>query len=424
MNAARLAGMLVLQLAVIVTACRLCGWAMKRIFGQPKVIGEIIAGVVLGPTVFGLLAPDAQAWLFPPPSRNVLYVMAQLGIGLYMFAVGLGFNHEHFRANAKSAAAVSLAGVAAPLLAAVALAPWLMDSPGLFSQGLGLPQAMLFLGACIAITAFPVLARIVEERGLGNTRLGALAMSSGAIGDVFAWTMLAVVLADLDARAGRAVIAIGGSALFILCMLFIAPRLLAPLERAAQRQGRAGSLALGLCLGAFLLSAWVADRVGLHSVFGGFLLGAVMPRGLLANQLRRLVEPLAIGVLVPAFFCYSGLNTQLALVLDAGLLPVTLAILAASIVTKFGACWAAARLTGQDNPTALAIGALMNTRGLMELIIVNIGLQSGIIQPALFSILVLMTVATTLMATPLLDWIRSRKPQPVGSAHVHEAVDR
>jgi Kef-type K+ transport system membrane component KefB len=146
-------------------------------------------------------------------------------------------------------------------------------------------------------------------------------------------------------------------------------------------------------------------------VFGGFLLGAVMPRGLIANALRRLLEPLAVVVLVPVFFCYSGLNTQLGLVLDPALALVTLAVLSASIVTKFGACWVAARLTGQDNATALAIGALMNTRGLMELIIINIGLQRGIIQPALFSILVLMTMVTTLMATPLLDWIRGREPQ-------------
>jgi Kef-type K+ transport system membrane component KefB len=413
MNAAHLAGMLLLQLAVIVVACQLCGWAVKRIFGQPKVIGEIIAGVVLGPSVLGLLAPSAQAWLFPQASRNALYLVAQLGIGIYMFVVGLGFHHEHFRASAKSAATVSLAGVAAPFLAAVALTPWLMATPGLFGLGIGLPQAMVFLGACIAITAFPVLARIVEERSLGNTPLGALALSAGAIGDVFAWTTLAIVLADLDAQAGRAAITIGGSVLFVLFVLFIAPRLLAPLERAAERRGRARGLDLGACFGAFLLSAYVADRLGLHSVFGGFLLGAVMPRGLIANELRRLLEPLAVIVLVPVFFCYSGLNTQLALVLDLALVLVTLAVLSAAIVTKFGACWAAARLTGQDNATALAVGALMNTRGLMELIIVNIGLQRGIIQPALFSILVLMTMVTTLMATPLLDWIQKAQPDPL-----------
>jgi Kef-type K+ transport system membrane component KefB len=376
------------------------------------VVGEIIAGVLLGPSVFGLLAPVAQAWLFPPASRNALYVMAQLGIGLYMFVVGLGFRHDHFSAHAKSAAAVSLAGVAAPFLAAVALAPWLIGTPGLFGPQIELPQAMVFLGACIAITAFPVLARIVEERSLGDTPLGVLALSSGAIGDVFAWTTLAIVLADLDAQPGRAVIAIGCSVLFILFMLFIAPRLLAPLERVAQRRGRAGGLVLVTCVGAFLLSAYVADRVGLHAVFGGFLLGAVMPRGLVANALRRLLEPLAVIVLVPVFFCYSGLNTQLALALDPSLVLVTLAVLGASIVTKFGACWAAARLTGQDNPTALAVGALMNTRGLMELIIINIGLQRGIIRPALFSILVLMTMVTTLMATPLLNWFGRRHPQP------------
>lgn len=414
MNAARLAGMFLLQVGAIIVACRLCGWAMQRILGQPRVVGEIIAGVVLGPSVFGLLAPEAQAWIFPQESRQALYLAAQLGIAIYMFVVGLGFHHEHFRANAKSAAAVSLAGVAAPFLAALLLTPWLMRTTGLFGADIAQPQAMVFLGACIAITAFPVLARIVEERSLGNTPLGALALSSGAIGDVFAWTTLAIVLADLDAQAGRAVIAIGESLLFILCMLFIVPRVLAPLEAVAQRGGAARGIALGLSFGALVVSAYVADRVGLHAVFGGFLLGAVMPRGAIARKLRQLLEAPAVIVLVPLFFCYSGLNTQLGLVLDPALVLVTLSVVSASILTKFGACWAAARLTGKDNATALAVGALMNARGLMELIIINIGLQRGIIQPALFSILVLMTMITTLMATPLLDWIRGRDPQRTG----------
>jgi Kef-type K+ transport system membrane component KefB len=406
--------MLFLQLAVIVAVCRLFGWIMKRFLGQPQVVGEIIAGVVLGPSLLGALAPDFQAWLFPQQSRDLLFVVAQLGIGLYMFVVGLGFNQEHFRANAKSAAAVSLAGAAAPFIAAIILTPWLLATPGLFSPGIEQPQAMLFLGACVAITAFPVLARIIEERRLSNTPLGALTLSSGAINDVFAWTILAIVLAGLGAGTSLAITAIVGGALFVGFMVFVAPRLLAPLARAAEREGKVSHIVLGMVMGAFLLSAYVTDLIGLHSVFGGFLLGAVMPRGFLAKELRRILEPFSTVILVPVFFCYSGLNTELSLISSSGLALATLAILAASILAKFGGCWAAARLTGQDNPTALAIGALMNARGLMELIIINIGLQRGIIEPALFSIMVLMTMVTTLMATPLFEWTYGRKARERG----------
>jgi Kef-type K+ transport system membrane component KefB len=331
-----------------------------------------------------------------------------------MFVVGLGFNVEHFRSNAKSAAAVSMSGIAAPFLAAVLLTPWLISTHGLFSEGIAAPQAMLFLGACIAITAFPVLARIIEERRLNNTPLGALTLSAGAVGDVVAWAILAIVLASLGAGVGFALKTIIGAVLLVAAMLAIVPRLLAPLAKMAERSGKLTHFALGVVIGAFLLSAYAADFIGLHSVFGGFMLGAVMPRGFLASAVRRLLEPFATVILVPVFFCYSGLNTQLTTVAGANLLLIALVVLAASILAKFGACWAAARLTGQNNSTALAVGALMNARGLMELIIINIGLQRGIIEAPLFSMMVVMTVATTFMATPVFEWTYGRKARERG----------
>src|SRR5262245_39520098 len=252
--------MLFLQLAVIVAVCRLFGWGVKRFFGQPQVVGEIIAGVVLGPSLLGALAPEAQAWLFPQQSRDILFFMAQLGIGLYMFVVGLGFDREHFRANARSAAAVSFAGAAGPFLAAIVLTPWLLRAPGLFNPGIDQAQAMLFLGACMAITAFPVLARIIEERRLRNTPLGALTLSSGAMNDVFAWTILAVVLAGLGAGHNLAVTIVGGAA-FVLFMVVAAPRLLAPLAQATERQSKVSHVVLGVAVGAFLLSAFIADFI-------------------------------------------------------------------------------------------------------------------------------------------------------------------
>lgn len=414
MSAAELSVIVFAQLAVIIAACRTVGWIARRYLGQPQVVGEMIAGIILGPSLFGLFLPDIQAFVFPEESRSFLYVGAQLGVGLYMFLVGLGFRTDEFRARAGSAAAVSLSGIAAPFLVAVVLTPWLMEVPGLFSDAATRLQASLFMGAAIAITAFPMLARIIHERGLSSTPLGTLSLSSGAIGDAAAWIVLAVVVASFGGGMGAAWITIAGAIAFTVFMVTLAPRLLAPLGRIVEREGSVSHGVLAVTLVLFLVAAFAMDAIGIHAVFGGFLLGAVMPRGLFAAETRRLLEPVAVVLFLPMFFTYSGLHTQLTLVSSPGLILVAFVVLAASILAKFGACWAAARLTGQDNATALGIGALMNARGLMELIIINIALQAGIIGPALFSILVVMAVVTTLMATPLFEWVYGRKARAAG----------
>jgi len=398
---------------VIVAAARGVGRLGKRFLGQPQVVGEMIAGVILGPSLFGLIAPQLQAELFPKDAKGILYVGAQLGVGLYMFLVGLGFDRSQFRSNIKSAGAVSISGMAAPFLLAVLITPWLAGY-GLFSPKLGLAQAMLFTGACISITAFPMLARIIHERGLSKSPLGSLSLSAGAIDDAGAWTVLAIVLATFGAGSLVAVKAIAGAVGFAVLMIGFGPRLLAPLGRAADRAGGVGQGLLAGVLMLFLLSAFAMDWVGMHAVFGGFLLGTAMPRGLLTRELRAKLEPVTVVLLLPMFFTFSGLNTKLDLIANPALLLVALAILAASVLAKGGACWAAARITGQDNPTALAIGALMNARGLMELIIINIGLQRGIIGVELFSMLVLMAVVTTLMASPLFELVYGRKARERG----------
>ena len=270
------------------------------------------------------------------------------------------------------------------------------------------------MGAAISITAFPMLARIIHERGLSGTPLGTLSLSAGAIGDAGAWIILAIVLASFGAGAGMAVTAVGGAALFMVFMTTIGRRLLVRLGDRAEREGGVGPGLIAVTLMLFALSAFAMDAIGIHAVFGGFLLGAVMPKGLFAEQVRKQLEPFTVVVLLPLFFTYSGLNTQLTAVDSWPLLVVALAVLAGSVLAKFGACWAAARLTGQDNATALGIGALMNARGLMELIIINIGLQRGLIGPALFSILVLMAIATTLMASPLFERVYGRRARACG----------
>jgi Kef-type K+ transport system membrane component KefB len=418
MSVAKLSIAFFLQMFVILATCRVVGWLGQKYLKQPQVVGEMIAGVLLGPSLFGLFLPELQKWVFPAETKGVLYVGAQFGVGLYMFLVGMGFRSDHFKSNIRKAAAVSLSGMAAPFLIAIIGTPWLMTVPGLFSPDATRFDATLFMGAAIAITAFPMLARIIHERGLSHTSLGTLSLSAGAIDDAAAWCVLAVVLASFGAGSGVAITAIGGGIVFATFMIFVMPRILAPLGRIAERdQAMTQALSptlLSTVLMLFMLSAYTADFIGLHAVFGGFLLGTVMPRGALTDNLRRLLEPFTVVLLLPMFFTYSGLNTQMSIVNNVELLLIAFVVLAASILAKFGACWAAARLSGQDNRTALGIGALMNSRGLMELIIINIGLQAGVIGPALFSMLVLMAIVTTLMASPLFEYVYGREARAKG----------
>jgi Kef-type K+ transport system membrane component KefB len=407
-----------LQMLVILASCRLFGWVVRRWLRQPQVIGEMIAGVVLGPSLLGLVVPDVHAFLFPHESKQGLYVVSQLGIGLYMFLVGLDFRGDDFRANAPSAVAVSISGIVVPFLLAIAGTPWLMSVPGLFAENVSPFIATLFLGAAIAITAFPVLARILQERGLNGSLIGTLCLSAAAIGDAIAWCVVAVVLASLGAGPAVAALAIVGGICLSAAMIFAGPRLFAPLGLLAEREHASGrplsTTVLAAALMLFTLCAWIADFIGLHAVFGGFLIGAAMPRGVFADRLKQLLEPFTLVFLLPVFFTYSGLNTQLTMVNTLPLLWIALAILVASIFAKFVACWAAARLSGLDQRSALGIGALMNARGLTELIILNIGLSAGIIGPSLFSMMVLMAIVTTLMASPLFEWVYGRHARRSG----------
>ena len=403
-----------LQLGVILLACRVVGWFGRKFLAQPQVVGEMIAGVFLGPSLLGLFFPDLQVAIFPKETRNVLYTGAQLGVGLYMFLVGTTLQLNHFRSKARSAVGVSVAGIAAPFFIAFLITPLLLNVPGLFAAGISQTNATLFMGACIALTAFPMLARIVNERGLANTALGTLSLTAGAFDDAASWCVLALVLATFGAGPGVAVLAIGGAVLYGAFIILFGRRLLAPLGRIVEREGSMSLTVLGITLALFCLSAFLMDAIGIHAIFGGFILGAVMPRGLFAAELKKKVEPLAVILLLPMFFCYSGLNTRMDMVNSGSLILVALGILVASVVAKGGACYLAARLAGEDNRTALGIGALMNSRGLMELIIINIGLQKGIIGPALFSMLVLMAVITTMMATPLFELVYGRKARESG----------
>ncbi|MGJ7542853.1 cation:proton antiporter [Variovorax sp. LT1R16] len=399
-----------LQVAVIITVCQLVGRLAQKL-GQPQVVGEMIAGVALGPSLLGLAFPELQRALFPKETLGMLYVGGQLGVGMYMFLVGTEFRADHFKSRFRSAASVSAAGILVPFVLAFALIPWLLTIPGLFAAKAKPLEAALFLGAAIAITAFPMLARIIHERGLAGTSLGTLALTAGAVDDAAAWCILAIVLASFGGAWGGAYAAIGGGVLYALFMIFVGSRLLKRLAAHVRPDAPLSSTVLATVLVLFALSAFAMDAIGIHAVFGGFLLGVVLPRGALTEKLRAQLQPFVVIFLLPMFFTYSGLNTRMAVLMEPGILVAAAAILAASFCGKGLACWAAARVSGENNRDAMAIGALMNARGLMELIIINIGLQAGVILPGLFSILVLMAILSTLMATPIFNWVtRVRRP--------------
>lgn len=421
MSYTELALAFVQQLLLILVAAQVFGYLAKFI-GQPKVVGEMIAGVVLGPSLFGLFFPELQQSIFIPETMPMLYLGAQVGVGLYMFLVGLEFNTSFFREQGKSALSVSLAGMIVPFLAAVVLCIWLVDIPGLFAENISYGNATLFMGAAIAITAFPMLARIIYERGLSGTMLGTLALAAGAIDDAAAWCVLAVVLASFGGGAMLAVKAIVGGGLYAFLMLRYGTGWLTPLAEKVEQAGRMTGMHLLLVLVLWAMAAYAMEWVGLHAVFGSFLLGVAMPRGLLSEQIAAKLQKIVVFLLLPMFFTYSGLKTQLNVLASFEMFSIAMIILAASIFAKGVACWGAARLAGADNRTAMAVGALMNSRGLMELIIINIALKFGVIQQGLFSIMVLMAIVTTLMATPLFQLVYGRHVQAKAASADHDPL--
>lgn len=404
MSSFELSVLFFLQLAIILLACRIVGWAAKW-FGQPQVVGEMIAGVLLGPSLAGWLFPDLQGWLFPDDSKSLLYAVSQVGVALYMFLVGLEFNTALIRSRLRSAASVSLAGIVTPFVLGSILGFFLLQNGGFFTPDVISWEAMFFVGAAMSITAFPMLARIIYERGLSGTSLGTLALAAGSIDDGAAWCVLAIVLASFSGDPIIAVLAIGGGVLYAVLMLTVGKRWLTQLGVIADREQGVSPALLAFTLSLVMLGAWYTDRIGIYAIFGAFIMGAAMPRGHFAHAVQRQVEPLTTSLLLPLFFIYSGLNTRIALVDTVWLWMVVAVVILIACLGKGIACWAAARFNGEDNRSAMAIGALMNARGLMELIILNIGLQSGIITPLLFTVMALMAIVTTLMTTPIFNRI-------------------
>jgi len=394
-----------IAVAVILLFCKLVAWLLGKV-GQPAVVSEMLAGVLLGPSLLGLLLPGVQDTIFPVQLYPLLYVVGQVGLVIFMFQAGYAFTAHRVTGLGGTAGVVSLAGVSAPLLLGVLLVVVTAGAVPIQAAGTSLGVSAAFVGVALAITAFPMLARIITERGHAGTRHGTLALASGAIDDLVAWMMLAVVLAFASGKVGPAAITVGGAILFGLLLWFVGRRAARTLMGSDRLSDQARMLFVVVLL---FVVAWYTDEIGLYAVFGAFAVGVVMPRTPRTDKVVDTLTPVAATVFLPLFFTYSGLRTEFALLGDMRVLLFAVACVTVAVVGKFGACWAAARLRGEPNGVALRVGALMNARGLMQLIALNVGLEAGIVNPSLFTVLVLVALITTLMTTPLLSWIERRE---------------
>jgi len=396
---------LLIQIVVILTTARVVGLLFRRIH-QPQVIGEMVAGILLGPSLLGWLAPGVSTWLFPPASLSSLNAISQIGMVLFMFLVGLEFNPLNIASKKRAALVISHTSIIAPFLLGSLLSLYLY--PRLSDDSVNFTTFALFVGTAMSITAFPVLARILAEHNLTQTSLGTLAISCAAIDDVSAWSILAgvVLLARRDSTFLSLLLAFAALAVFILVMLFAAPRLLCKLELTYRKHGKISQAVLSIVFLTMMLSSWITEQLGVHALFGAFLAGIVMPKAEdFTHALTEKLKGVAVVLLLPLFFAFSGLRTSVGLLRGGEMWLYWALICTAAIAGKFGGATLAARATGIQWREAAAIGVLMNTRGLIELVVLNIGLDIHVLSPALFTVMVLMALVTTLMTSPFLHWL-------------------
>ncbi|MFZ4517175.1 MAG: cation:proton antiporter [Microthrixaceae bacterium] len=385
--------LILLSLAVVV----LVAWAGGRVavrLGQPQVVGELVAGLALGPSLLGAVAPGVSRTLFTGPVVSDLQAVAEVGLVLFMFLVGLEFDTGELRGQGRRAAVISLSSVAVPFAVGVAIAPWFHRTTGDPSD---LAAFTIFIGAAMSITAFPVLVRILQDLGLAGGRLGTLVVACAAIDDVVAWILLTVAVAVARADGATEVVrTVVLAAAFAGVLVAVVRPVLA----------RVGRIALAPAVAGAFLAAWITDEIGVSVILGAFLAGVAVPRGDAAQRLDRLLAPVTRSVLLPVFFVVVGLSTEVGRLDEPVLWIVALAVLVAASVGKFGGAAVAARATGERWPDALSVGALMNARGLTEVVILTIGRELGVLGPSAFTIMVLMAIITTVASGPLVRRFR------------------
>jgi Kef-type K+ transport system membrane component KefB/nucleotide-binding universal stress UspA family protein len=402
--------LVLVEVLLVIGLSRLMG-LVCRAFKQPLVIGEIIAGIMLGPSLFGLVAPNLATALFPAETLPFLNVLSQVGLIFFMFLIGLELDPKYLKGNLDIAILTSHVSILVPFSLGSLLA--LLLYPLVSNASVPFTAFALFLGAAMSITAFPVLARIITENNLQNTRLGTLALTCAAVDDVTAWCLLALAIAVAKAALSPSathdmtgvVATLVEALLYIGFMVTVGRWFLQKLSRYYNLTGRLSQLVLALIYMGVVASALITELIGIHLIFGAFLLGAVMPKNPgLVRELAHKTEDFVLTFLLPIFFAYSGIRTQIGLLNSPELWLLCLAVVGVAIIGKYVGTYVAARVGGIENREASALGWLMNTRGLTELIVLNIGLSLGVISPLLFTMLVIMALVTTVMTSPLLEW--------------------
>jgi Kef-type K+ transport system membrane component KefB len=403
-----------LALVVIVIAARILG-AIFRCLYQPGVMGEVIAGLLLGPSFLGWLAPQVSSQLLPPAIAPFLAVIAQVGIILFMFLVGLELDTGLWRQRTRASIAISHASIVVPFLLGAGLALWLY--PRFADGSISFTAFALFIGVAMSVTAFPVLARILTDTKMQTSRMGVLALACAAVDDFTAWCLLALVVGVARAQPGRVLVTVGAAIAFVFFVLVIARRGAVWLVRRQMTQGRTTQQMFATVCVSLLVSALVTERIGIHALFGAFLLGAVVPHdSQLARDIRQKCEDLVAVLFLPVFFAFTGMRTQVGLLKEPADWLVCVVIILIASSGKFGGSFFAARITGSDSREAASIGILMNTRGLMELVVLNVGLDLGVLSPRLFAMFVLMAVVTTLATTPILQALSASQGPELRSA--------
>ncbi|MET0244995.1 MAG: cation:proton antiporter [Flavitalea sp.] len=403
---------LLLQILTIIIVARFFGFVFKKL-GQPTVIGEIIAGIVLGPSFLGMYMPEYSAFLFPKQSLPNLQFLSQIGLILFMFVIGMELDLNVLKSKAKDAIVVSHASIIFPFTLGIGLSYFMYVH--FAPDNIGFLAFALFMGIAMSITAFPVLARIVQERGLSKTKLGTIAITCAAADDITAWCILAVVIAIV--KAGSILSALY-TILIALAYVLIMLRVVQPfLKKMGDKYSNKESFSkpvVAIFFITLLLSSYATEVIGIHALFGAFMAGVIMPANAnFRNIFIEKVEDVALVLLLPLFFVFTGLRTEIGLLNEWSLWKVCFAIIGVAVIGKFLGSALAARFVGQSWRDSLAIGALMNTRGLMELIVLNIGYDLGVLSPKVFAMMVLMALVTTFMTGPALDLINKFWPEKI-----------
>ncbi len=394
---------LCIQVIVIVLATRLVG-ALFTQLGQPSVVGEVVAGILLGPSLLGWLWPQAQSFVFPRESLGALSLLSQLGVCLFMFVVGLELEVGQLRKRAQTAVLVSHVSIFLPFSLGVALALFLYSRYAV--AGTSFTSFALFMGIAVSITAFPVLARILKDRGVDKTFLGTTAIACAAVDDATAWIILAFVIAIAHATSlSSTALGVGMVLIYLGLMLFVVrPALPRLLDSGEEQDGRPSRGAIAAVLLIIIASVLATELIGVHALFGAFVAGVVMPpRKVFREHLAVRLESFSSLFLLPLFFAFNGLRTSVTLLNSPSAWLTCLAIIGVATLGKLGGTMLAARLTGMGWNDSFALGALMNTRGLVELVALNIGYDLGILPPRIFTMMVLMALVTTLLTGPLLN---------------------